>query len=158
MAKKKMKFKLTTATALIIAVVVLIIVIAFGTSGQTAKFAAPTFNLTGCKWTPIGAVNITSSSSGDGTKYVCPVGTNSWQQVFYTSSSPACAGYLVKTAIDSCKNPQARAIATGAGVNVVFCSPSDRGAHKICVCIDKNKDGDYSDPNEEGCSGQIKIL
>ena len=40
MAKKKTKFKLTTATALIIAVVVLIIVIAFGASGQTAKFFA----------------------------------------------------------------------------------------------------------------------
>jgi len=40
MAKKKTKFKLTTATALIIAVVVLIIVIAFGTSGNTAKFFA----------------------------------------------------------------------------------------------------------------------
>ena len=39
---KKTKLKLTTGTALIVAVIVLIIVIAFGASGQTAKFfAAP---------------------------------------------------------------------------------------------------------------------
>jgi len=37
---KKTKLKLTTGTALIVAVIVLIIVIAFGASGQTAKFFA----------------------------------------------------------------------------------------------------------------------
>jgi len=42
MAKKKTKLKLTTGSALIIAIIVLVIVIAFGASGQTAKFfAAP---------------------------------------------------------------------------------------------------------------------
>lgn len=38
---KKTKLKLTTGTALIVAAIVLIIIIAFGASGQTAKFFAP---------------------------------------------------------------------------------------------------------------------
>jgi len=54
---KKTKLKLTTGTALIVAVIVLIIIVAFGATGQTAKFFAPggtfapkpgTFTVTHC--------------------------------------------------------------------------------------------------------------